>query len=424
LSEGLPTTKVEVLPTPNQTDVNMPTEDSNPQERLINGSEILIRDIANDFYENEIKPKTPDEADKLAPKNSPENVLANVFILKDKNAGTLITEKNPDGHLVTVNDNPLIVNTENGNFQVTHILGLIDDKTALVRIKDGAEINVSRSALFEAEMITEGELLINADSKLLTDAQKKVVEAYLGYLKGGTLPEGSALEELTKSVQTATQELEEVKQNRENVKKEVEQRRLVISDFDGIDDPIIREMLLTADLSDSAKLKEIFGATPERQLKLAQETQRKFLETQEQLKNLKIGTSINLRGQSTVVTSDNFEFVQKVLKSEIKHDYELSELHNRLAKKLEHKNEAGKIDQLLKEIASGTDPELIGRLKNALKSNEELDDVIRIVFDEAKISLDPSKLRENLIKGGKYGSLLTLLLLFASIYSATKQRQQ
>ena len=108
-------------------------------------------------------------------------------------------------------------------------------------------------------------------------------------------------------------------------------------------------MLSTADLSDPTKLKEIFGATPERQLELAQETQRKFLETQEQLKNLRIGTSINLREVPTVVTSDNFEFVQKVLKSEIKHDYELSELHNRLAKKLEHKNEAGKIDQLLKK---------------------------------------------------------------------------
>ena len=146
----------------------------------------------------------------------------------------------------------------------------------------------------EAELLAEGHKLTEPDSKLLTDAQKKVVEAYLGYLKGGTLPEGSALEELTKSVQTATQELEEVKQNRENVKKEVEQRRLVISDFDGIDDPIIREMLLTADLSDSAKLKEIFGATPERQLKLAQETQRKFLETQEQLKNLKAFLNLGL----------------------------------------------------------------------------------------------------------------------------------
>ena len=416
------------------------------EQKKQNARDVILR-ISKSFVD-ELKLQPPEVIDRATNKdtNPQENVLATLYVFGSREMqpqrfvndeyteGLPITYKNKDG--IT---QPLEVKTKDGIIlKAKYLEEIVDDSTAIVKVEnaDGSfsSVHVQRSDLVDAELKAEGDKLYAEKEKSeegisdektnrLTLAQKEVVRTLRSCLSVEDFAEALQKE----AVMVDFKKMEEVI-NTANDELDVEEKViLLISDFKSISDEKLREKLRNlsdADLRDPKKLKELFRATPEEQLELAKESEQKIHDLELRLRNLRIGMTLEEVPGFIIDSPQKLERAKQFLKDQVQHEQALLQEHKALAEKLTHKHEVEKVDKIFQDIASGSNPELIKLIKNALQSDEGLDAVIRVVFDEAKISLDPSKMREFLKKGGKYGGLAALLLLFASVYSASKQQRQ
>ena len=203
-----------------------PTEepDLKDKEKATDKEEIstLAKDLIDfhtkEIYTNEYR-KQPTKEGRQAILNDPEkNVLVSLHFIRNYPSDLSFPEEYTEGIPITVEGKPIkvTITTAEGKEEIliTKIAKFIDEKMVEV-IVDGETKLVSRSDIADAILLTEGDKLTKPESKILTDSQKVVLTAHLDSLKGKEFPQGDELKELTKDVETATQELIKAKKDTE-----------------------------------------------------------------------------------------------------------------------------------------------------------------------------------------------------------------
>src|SRR3990167_4186306 len=220
------------------------------------------------------------------------------------------------------------------------------------------------------EEYTEG-IPITVEGKpiILTDSQKVVLTAHLDSLKGKEFPQGDELKELTKDVETATQELIKAKKDTE------------------IPTPLEEILVLSGLQKIQKELKEyIQNLTLEYESQTDPTARKRILQT------------INLAQE----------------------DYRENEIN--LANISRNRN-IEPWEKAINEVAEGKNPELEQKIRDALLMPGGVADVIKLVAEQYGIKLDPTMIEKYGKTAGKMSLLAALGLIYALMKSGKEQPQ-
>lgn len=333
--------------------------------------------------------------ERFAPSGSANNVLIAYDIYKN-------AIPNPDqAYKVTINNKPLDVKLPDGS--VIHItqVKFEDKNTATCTTAEGGEsLIISRTALVDAELIAEGDLLLSENSPL-KPAQKELIGKYLKILKGEigrdemTTEENTTIIDIVEKARTETRE-------EENNGNYFTPEALIPLALELKRDDLIAQLLESGYKVDDPKLlSELFNAES---LIAAEKHEMSVL-------------SEDYRTEPS--SEKRVEIVDKI--SQKQEGLKLSqELKNRLSQK----GNKELMDGVVARLANGELPSAVKQITDAISSSTSTLAVIKQIAQEQGVKVDLTKIEAAMKKYGKPAAKIGLLAAIALMYALMKSGKE